>query len=283
MRAVSLIIIAISTHFPLALPSLPKKIGAFVTLFYYKLIAAIFIFLISMVTAIYPLKKKTALSHPESVELGEALASGIFLGAAFFHLLPESIQLFSQLYGHIRYPVPEVICLSGFLLMLFLERLSIIAPSHHAKIWLPSILIIILIIHALMEGAVLGLGAALPDTTLLFIAILAHKGSESFALCVTLLKHQLHRARILFLILFFAFMTPLGIGLGMFIMNESLIGDHGQLIAACFNAFAAGTFIYISTLHHIRFHKHTEETQGLLELGCLVLGLAAMAVIAWWV
>jgi solute carrier family 39 (zinc transporter), member 1/2/3 len=254
-----------------------------VSLIYYKIIAALLIFLVSIVTAAYPLKKKAALSHPESIELGEALASGIFLGAAFFHLLPESIQLFSQVYGSIRYPVPEVICLGGFLLMLFLERLSIIAPLHHAKRWIPSILTIIVIIHALMEGAVLGMGQALPDTTLLFIAILAHKGSESFALCVTMIKHQLPRARIIFLTLFFALMSPLGICIGIVIMNESLTAQHGALIAACFNAFAAGTFIYISTLHHIRFHKHTEETQGMLELGCLVLGLVCMGVIAWWV
>ena len=97
-----------------------------------------------------------------------------------------------------------------------------------------------------------------------------------------MLKHQLPIKRIIFLILFFAFMTPIGISVGM-MMNELTYANHGILLSASFNAFAAGTFLYISTLHHIRFHKHTEETQGMLEFGCLVLGLVAMGVIALWV
>jgi zinc transporter 1/2/3 len=253
-----------------------------VTLVYYKACAALLIFLVSIATVLYPLKKKSVLSHPESLELGEALASGIFLGVAFFHMLPESIRLFGQLYSTVTYPIPEIICLVGFLLMLFLERLSLIASNHQAKYSIPYILTLILIIHAFVEGAALGVGTTIPETVMLFIAILAHKGSESFALCVTMLKHAMPMQRIVFLILFFALMSPIGIGVGMMI-NEFTYADHGVLLAATFDAFAAGTFIYISTLHHIRFHKHTEETQGMLEFGCLVLGLVTMAVIAVWV
>lgn len=252
------------------------------TLVYYKASAALLIFLVSIATVLYPLKKKSALHHPESVELGEALASGIFLGVAFFHMLPESIKLFATLYGSVTYPVPEAICLIGFLLMLFLERLSIIASSHQVKYSIPYILTLILVIHAFVEGAALGISTTIPETAMLFIAILAHKGSESFALCVTMLKHELPFQRIIFFILFFALMSPIGIGVGMMI-SEIAYADQGTLLAATFDAFAAGTFIYISTLHHIRFHKHTEETQGMLEFGCLVLGLATMAVIALWV
>ena len=252
------------------------------TLVYYKASAALLIFLVSIATSFYLLKKKSALRHPESVELGEALASGIFLGIAFFHMLPESIRLFGQAYSAITYPIPEAICLAGFLLMLFLERLSVITSARHTSFSIPYILTLILVIHALIEGAALGVGATIPETAILFVAILAHKGSESFALCVTMLKHELPLRRITFFTLFFALMTPLGIGLGMMI-NELTYANHGAFLAATFDAFAAGTFIYISTLHHIRFHKHTEETQGMLEFGFLVLGLVTMGVIALWI
>ena len=47
------------------------------TLVIYKLIAAVLIFLVSIVIAIYPLKKKHAPAHSESAELGEALAKKI--------------------------------------------------------------------------------------------------------------------------------------------------------------------------------------------------------------
>jgi zinc transporter ZupT len=252
-----------------------------VTLGYYKASAAVLIFVVSMATVLYLLKRKSALRHPESVELGEALASGVFLGMAFFHMLPEAVRLFGQVYA-VTYPIAEAICVAGFLLMLFLERLSVVTSAHHAKYSIPYILTLILVIHALIEGAALGIGNTFPETVILFIAILAHKGSESFALCVTMLKHEIAMRRIVFFTFLFALMTPIGIALGVMI-NELTFFDHGTILAGTFNAFAAGTFIYISTLHHIRFHKHTEETQGLLEFGCLVLGLVAMGVIALWV
>jgi zinc transporter 1/2/3 len=249
----------------------------------YKFIAALLIFLVSMATALYPLRKKSALSHPESVELGEALASGIFLGVAFFHMLPDSIKAFSALYGTITYPIPEMICVGGFLFLIFLERLSLIkaAATSHSKQAIPYILTLILIIHAIIEGTALGIGPNFAETMMLFIAILAHKGSESFALCVALLRHAMPFRRILIIVVFFSLMTPLGISLGAAI-NQLAFARNGELAAAIFNAFAAGTFLYISTLHHVRFHQHTEETQGLQEFACLVSGLAVMAAIALW-
>jgi zinc transporter ZupT len=282
-------------HFPLGLAlnlwiSTPSKerwarnddnvIGiTFVTLLFYKAIAGLLIFLTSIATAIYPLKKRSALKHPESVELGEALASGIFLGAAFFHMLPDAIKTFSHLYGAITYPIPEIICISGFLLLLFLERLSLVNASARSKHSIPYILATIVIIHAIVEGAALGIGATFSETIMLFIAILAHKGSESYALCVALLRHAMPFQRVMLIIFFFTLMTPLGISLGAAI-NESVIAKNGELAAAIFNAFAAGTFLYISTLHHVRFHQHTEETQGLQEFACLVSGLIVMGAIA---
>ena len=250
------------------------------TLFDYKIFAAIIIFLIS-IAILYPLKKKHVFKHAESIELGEALASGIFLGAAFFHMLPDSIRTFYNLYSDWHYPLPEMICIAGFLLFLFLERLSL-ARVGTSKPSMPYVIAIILIIHAIIEGAALGIGTTLSEAIMLFIAIIAHKGSESFALCVILLKNNLSFKRITFIIICFAIMTPLGIlfGTGINLFNKI---THGELIAAMFNAFAAGTFLYISTLHHIQFHQHVEERQGFDSLACLVFGLVMMAVLALWV
>lgn len=251
------------------------------TLVLYKAIAAVLIFLISIATVVYPLKKKMALKHTESVELGEALASGIFLGAAFFHMLPEALKMFDNLYGPLAYPTPEAICVSGFLLLLFLERLSLMNETIRLKNSIPYILAIILIIHALTEGAALGIGSTFSEGLMIFIAIIGHKGSESFALCVALLRHELPFRHVLLIIAFFSLMTPLGISLGAAI-NQLAFARNGELAAAIFNSFAAGTFLYISTLHHIHFHKHAKDAQGMIEFGCLVFGVAAMGAIALW-
>lgn len=249
------------------------------TLVIYKLIAALLIFLISMVIAIYPLKKKNAPAHTESAELGEALASGIFLGVAFFHMLPDAIKSFEHLYGTLTYPIPEAVCVGGFLLMLLLERLSLANTSVKSNHSVPYILAMILVIHALIEGAALGIGATFSETIMLCIAILGHKGSESFALCTTLLRHQLPFRRIVLIVIFFSLMTPLGIMCGTTINLYAQAGN-GELVAALFNAFAAGTFLYISTLHHVHFHKHAGEKQGMVEFACLVAGVAVMGLIA---
>lgn len=251
------------------------------TLDYYKAIAAALIFFITLATVIYPLKKKSTPKHSESAELGEALASGIFLGAAFFHMLPDSVKMFNHLYSNVNFPVPEAICVAGFLFLLFLERLSLPHTAFQTKNTAPYILAAILIIHAITEGAALGMGITFSETLMLLIAILAHKGSESFALCITLLKHKLPFQHVLAIIIFFALMTPLGIGLGTAVNQFAFVGN-GEMIAVIFNAFAAGTFLYISTLHHIHFHQHEQDSQGLLEFTSLVLGVAVMGVIAVW-
>lgn len=251
------------------------------TLIAYKTLAALIIFLISMSIAIYPLKKQRTPTHTESQELGEALASGIFLGAAFFHMLPDAISLFENLYGNIAWPLAEGICVLGFLLLLFLERLSPGYSANQSKNSIPYILSLILIIHALTEGAALGIGSTFSETLMLFIAIIAHKGSESFALCIILLRHQLPFRRIALIVIFFSLMTPLGISLGMAI-NQFTLAREGMLVAAIFNAFAAGTFLYISTLHHVHFHQHARDTRGMVEFASLVAGVGMMALIAMW-
>lgn len=250
-------------------------------LVYYKAIAAVLIFIISLAIALYPLKKERKLKHSESAELGEALASGIFLGAALFHMLPEATQIFAHLYPGFDYPLAEVICVFGFLLLLLLERFSLASTSIQSRNSIPYILTLILVIHALTEGAALGIGTTLSETLMLAIAIIAHKGSESFALCVVLLKHNLPLKRIMLIVVFFSLMTPLGVGFGTVIDQFALAKDDA-LIAGIFNAFAAGTFLYISTLHHVHFHQHERDAQGLLEFASLAAGAGAMALIALW-
>ena len=244
----------------------------------YKAGAALLIFLTSMVICLYILRRNNGLNQGEKVGIWEALASGIFLGAAFFHMLPDAIRSFSQVYPGVTYPVPELVCVGGFLLLLFLERISLVNHHANSKNYVPYILALTLIIHALSEGAALGLETAYAETAMLFIAILAHKGSESFGLCILLLRYALPYRHIVITLIFFSVMTPLGIFLGEIVSSSG----GSELMAALFTAFAAGTFLYISTLHHVHFHQHGDEAQGMLEFGCLTGGVVIMGLIAVW-
>jgi zinc transporter 1/2/3 len=247
------------------------------SLIIYKILAAALIFAISLIAVIYPIRARAHPTHHYFLELGDAFASGIFLGAALFHMLPDAISHFSQVLGNVQYPLAELFCAGGFLLLVFLERLSGNSSDHSDSV--PYMIAIIIIIHSLIEGTVLGINTTIATAGIIFLAIIAHKGSESFALAVILNRSQLSFKKILALVATFSFMSPLGIAVGT-TMTFYLSSRSGQLATAGFNAFAAGTFLYMSTLHHINHHQRSHHGEGLREFLALLVGLCVMAGIA---
>jgi zinc transporter 1/2/3 len=254
-----------------------------VSLLGYKILAGVLIFITSVLAVIYPIRVRARPKHNLPLELGDAFASGIFLGAALFHMLPDATQGFSAIYGAAyHYPLAEILCAGGFLLLLLLERLSQNKNLfHRATNTVPYILTLTLTIHALIEGAALGINTTVATTFIIFVAILAHKSSESFALAVILNQSTMTLKRIIIIVSVFALMTPLGIVLGA-ALTDGIAQTSGQLLAAIFNAFAAGTFLYMSTLHHINHHHRQHDNENLWEFIFLLLGISIMAGLAWW-
>lgn len=247
----------------------------------YKILAALLIFITSLLAVAYPLRVRAKPTHHRLLELGDALASGIFLGAALFHMLPDAQQDFTRALGVMNYPLSELFCALGFLLLLFCERLSGNSTHNHQSTQVPYIFAVIIIIHSLIEGAVLGVNTTFATTAIIFLAIIAHKSSESFALAVTLNRSSLTLKHTLIIIFIFSLMTPLGVALGTG-LSLSLHLKTGLLLTAGFNAFAAGTFLYMSTLHHINHHQRSHEGEGFVEFFALLAGLCVMAVLALW-
>ncbi len=248
----------------------------------YKALAGILIFITSIVAVIYPIKVRAHPTHHPSLELADAFASGIFLGAALFHMLPDALHDFTQALGTVQYPLAELFCASGFLMLLFLQRLSeYYSKDSQSLPTLPYVVALILIIHSLIEGAALGVNTTFAAMGVIFIAIIAHKSSESFALAITLNRGHIELKKTLLLVGIFSLMTPLGIVLGT-TLTTWVQFKKGLLLTAGFNAFAAGSFLYMSTLHHITHHQRQHEAEGLLEFGFLLVGLVIMAALAWW-
>lgn len=250
---------------------------------YYKTIAACIIFIISLIAIIYPFRNRATATASKTLELGESFASGVFLGVALFHMLPEARAIFQHLWPKINYPFTELICSLGFVFFIFLERCSMFGTGCRREVSIPYLFTLMLAIHSLIEGTLLGLNINLSITIMIFIAIIAHKGAASFALCVTLMRHQFSNIRIMLLMLLFALATPLGILGGAALTNFSCFAGS-SLLSAGFNAGAAGSFLYMSILHHIQFHQRTTDCwQGWLEFFLLLAGLVIMALIAIWV
>ncbi len=241
------------------------------------------ILITSLMTVVYPIKVRARPEHHPVLELGDAFASGIFLGAALFHMLPDAISGFANTLSDVHYPIAEFFCACGFLVLLFLERLAQCVPKiKNTKQAMPYMVALILIIHSLIEGSVLGINATMATAFVIFVAIIVHKSSESFALAMVLNRNQVAFRNMILIVGVFSLMTPLGILLGS-TMSSFLQFKSGQLWTAGFNAFAAGTFLYMSTLHHINHHERLHESENLWEFLFLLIGLVVMALLARWV
>lgn len=244
-----------------------------------KIIFATSIFLLTLVTGLLPLR--IAKHNARFLDVCDAFASGIFLSTALLHLLPDAAEKFNAI-GGIDYPLAYLICISTFILLLIMERgIALYGEKHFSdhKIMAPIFLVILLSIHSLVEGAAIGINANFLETAAIFFAVLAHKGSESFALSMNLHHSGLATKIIKRVIMLFSMITPLGIFIASSVVYASET-TSGGLLDANFCAIAAGTFLYLGTEHLVEGKKSFEQFN---EVIALILGVALMALVAIWV
>lgn len=248
-------------------------------LFIPKVIYALGLFLLTLIAGFIPLK--IAKHNAFFLRLCDAFASGIFLSTALLHLIPDAIAKFSESFNH-RYPTVLLICLITFILMLITERVVFIYGKVHFsdnKIMSAALLVLLLVIHSLVEGATIGINHNFLEVTTIFFAVLAHKGSESLALATNLQYFKIISKNIHRIIIIYALMTPIGIFVASSFSSLSTTNSN-TLLGAIFNAIAAGTFLYLGTEHLIKEQRSFEKIS---EVFALVLGITLMALVAIWV
>ncbi len=225
----------------------------------------------------FPFKKR--LSHDAHVEfpIGETLATGVFLGAALLHMLPESNHGFNSLGYH--YPFAYVITGIVFLLFLWFEHLGKELYHHHDRAH-PAFAIVawlMLSVHSLVLGTALGLTHDYPTMFMLFLAIITHKWAESFAIAVQLNKSSLKPRSSMILFLIFALMTPLGIAVGWY-FGQGLPSQ--SLMPPILIALSAGTFLYLGTLHGLERCVMVERCCNLRDFSFVIIGFLLMGLVA---
>lgn len=105
----------------------------------------------------------------------------------------------------------------------------------------PFILMIALSVHSIFEGLALGLQTNEGSVINIVIAILVHKGAASSSLGISLVKTFPDNFRLCRqLVAVFAIATPLGVGIGMAVVNA------GDIYEVVFSSIAAGSFVYIA-------------------------------------
>ena len=245
---------------------------------HFKPLVSILILIITLFAGMVPFKKKMT-TKIFDFPIGEAIACGVFLGAGLIHMLGDSASEFIA--AGYQYPFAFLIAGSSFLLLLVLEHVARELYDHkHSTAQIAILATVMLSIHSFLEGAALGISANLATAIILAIAIIAHKWAASFSLSLQINKSDLPFKLGLICFSIFAVMTPLGIFLGDWVSSTTK-GDH-FLLTPIFSALAAGTFLYIGTLHGLQRATMIERCCNLREFLFMLFGFALMAVVAIW-
>jgi len=225
------------------------------------------------------LRRRAAPTQRRALGWGEAFAAGIFLGAGLIHMLGDADGDFAA--AGVAYPFAPALCGAIVLLLLWIEHLGtrIAERQGGASPIVPLMAAVMLSVHSFLTGAAFGVSSTLAVTLIIFVAVLAHKGAASFALALELSKAAFTRRRMWVVFVVFVVMFPIGAAVGQGI--DALSGSH-PLIEPVFSALAAGTFLYLGTLHGLASSPMIVRCCNLTEFGGAVAGFVLMAIVAIW-
>ncbi|CAL5220634.1 g2678 [Coccomyxa viridis] len=130
--------------------------------------------------------------------------------------------------------------------------------------------------HSILEGMAMGAQTNIVDSVHIFIAIAAHKGLAAYALGSSVVDSQASMQKFWTVIGFFATATPVGILLGVVLSSVS-----NSDAAAAVSALASGTFLYVAFMEVIPRELAVPQHRT-AKLGMLMLGFAAMSLLAIW-
>ena len=242
-----------------------------------KILFVAVIFLMAIGAGYAPFRSKIRHGHAHEFAAGQALASGVFLGAGLIHMLGDAASDFAN--SAVNYPVAFLLAGLTFLFLLFLEHLArqMIEEGQGTQKHFAVLATLILSIHSLLAGAALGLSGSVSILLVLFTAIIAHKWAASFALATQINQSSLSIRTGLILFLVFACMTPLGILLGDIVTSAT---HSSPWLEPTFNALAAGTFLYLGTLHGLSRSIMVKHCCNLRQFSYVVVGFLIMAIVA---
>ena len=238
------------------------------------------------------------------LQLYLSLSAGVMLGASFFHVMPDAMEMAGAGFGWwMSLGAVGLFCIERFIAPHSHEASSKLQMEHehepgcehdHEHRAAPSVsgwmAVLGLTIHTFMNGV--GLAGAvqfdlqqeshgswvLPGLAL-FLAIGLHKPADALAISTVLSRKRVAVGKIKLVQVGFALMVPIGAAAFMLTkgaMKESL---QNQLTGAAL-AFSAGTFLFIALsdlLPEVQFHRHDRVPLFLaLVIGVLFMGFIAL-------
>jgi zinc transporter 1/2/3 len=250
------------------------------SLWFWQLVSLAVILLVTLIPGAYPFFCRARIGLKGDFQTGEAVAAGVFLGAGLIHMLADSAKEF--LNQGVGYPVPFLLCGAIFLLLLLLEHVGREVYSHSSGERSPLFAILAMImlsVHSFLAGAALGLSQNIGLMVVILFAVLAHKWAESFSLAIHLVKSRLSTRTALGLFAIFASMVPLGILFGGYLSTDL---KAYPILTPTFMALAAGTFLYLGTLHGLSRAVMVKQCCDLRHFFYVLWGFVLMAGVAIW-
>lgn len=235
---------------------------------------AILSFSLIMIAGWLPLKKLNGKPHEHKhIMPADALATGIFLGMAFMHMLPEANLHFTE--QNFQYPVAFFIMSITFLIFLWLEHWASELYQHQHAITFTILAWSMLSIHSLFMGMALGLAQSNSIAWMLFFAIILHKWAESFSLAQQIQRLKISHIKRYMLFTLYALFTPIGIASGMHYQHAA---QNIGMIEPIILAFSSGIFLYLGTLHGLDRCIMLKACCNLRDYSLVILGFSIMAV-----
>lgn len=210
------------------------------------LIFSLFAALATVIGGIIPLYSKR---DRKSIIYFAALSAGILITVSFTDIIPEALSLSTS---------AGLGILAGFLLMHFVEQISIAHPSveyseKHRLHKISLVAFVGLLFHSFVDGIAIGSGfeVSLSFGLIVTIAVLLHEFPEGLTTSSLLLATKYGKTKIFLLMFLVAIATPIGAFITVYFFNN--IGD---LFISLALGLAAGTFIYIGSTDLLPFiHK----------------------------
>ena len=128
--------------------------------------------------------------------------------------------------------------------------------------------------HAVFEGLAVGLENEVSNVWYLFLAIATHKFVIAFCVGVDLVSTKTKNFLILLYLGTFAFVTPLGIGIGIALSNDPS-KSGSELSTVILQGMAAGTLLYV-VFFEVLQRERANNQSGILQLMAIVAGFGVM-------
>ncbi len=233
-----------------------------------------------------PLLQPQRARRSDGFPAGQAFSVGVFLALSLLLMLPAGFHLFGRAFPEINYPLAPLMAIGAYVTLLGMAHLANAQrKAKHQKSELstpaiPIVMTIMIAIPSFLLGTAIGLSEASASASMIYMAVMAHKGTAGFALALSLVRSTLPRPWTIGIFCMFAFSTPMGIVVGADV--QAYLTGHGMLVAkALVLSAASGVFLYMATLHDFKNAPMIVDCGTRKGFAWMVFGLVVTGMVKW--